>query len=31
MAIKINRGIPYKMDGPNPAKFSKLHFEIDIW
>jgi len=22
MAIKINRGIPYKMDGPNPAKFS---------
>ena len=22
MTLKINKGIPYKMNGPNPAKFS---------
>ena len=22
MTTKINKGIPYKMNGPNPAKFS---------
>ena len=31
MTIKINQVIPYKMNSPNPAKFSKLHFEITIW
>ena len=32
MTIKINRGIPYKMDGPNPAKFSNcILSEIAIW
>ena len=32
MTIKINRGIPYKMDGPNPAKFLNcILSEITIW